>query len=225
MKKKLMISWSTGKDSAWSLYQLQQQDEYELVGLFCTINKKFARTAMHAVRVELLQEQARQIGLPLDIIEIPFPCTNEQYAEIMQAFIDQITARGVQCCAFGDLFLEDVRDYRIKQLEGTGIEPVFPLWGQPTDRIGREMIAGGLKTVITCVDPKQIDRSFVGREYTETFLNELPDSADPCGENGEFHSFVYDAPIFKQPIAVEVTEVVERDGFVFADVIPCKKLA
>lgn len=218
MKKKLMMSWSTGKDSAWSLYQLMQQDEYDIAGLFCTINKKFARTAMHAVRVELLQEQARQIGLPLDIIEIPYPCTNEQYAEIMQQFVDEITARGVECCAFGDLFLEDIRDYRIKQLNGTGLEPVFPLWGEATDRLGRKMIAGGLKTVITCVDPKQLDPSFVGREYTEQFLNDLPASVDPCGENGEFHSFVYDAPFFKQAIDVKVTEIVEREGFVFADV-------
>ncbi|WP_297306640.1 adenine nucleotide alpha hydrolase [Neptuniibacter sp.] len=219
MKKKLMMSWSTGKDSAWSLHQLQQKNEYELVGLFCTINKKFARTAMHAVRVELLQEQARQIGLPLDIIEIPYPCTNEQYAEIMEEFIDSIKARGVECCAFGDLFLGDIRDYRITQLQGTGIEPVFPLWGSPTDELGQQMIAGGLKTIITCVDPKQLDPSFVGREYTEQFLADLPESVDPCGENGEFHSFVYDAPIFKQPINVRVTEVVEREGFVFADVV------
>lgn len=218
MKKKLMMSWSTGKDSAWSLHRLMNQDEYEIAGLFCTINKKFARTAMHAVRVELLQEQARQIGLPLDIIEIPYPCTNEQYAEIMQQFVDEITARGVECCAFGDLFLEDIRDYRIKQLSGTGLEPVFPLWGEPTDQLGRNMIAGGLKTVITCVDPKQLDPSFVGREYTEQFLNDLPASVDPCGENGEFHSFVYDAPLFKKPIDVKVTEIVEREGFVFADV-------
>lgn len=217
-KKKLMMSWSTGKDSAWSLYQLQQQNEYELTGLFCTINKKFARTAMHAVRVELLKEQAKQIGLPLDIIEIPYPCTNEQYAEIMQAFVDDITARGVEYCAFGDLFLEDIRDYRIQQLKGTGIEPVFPLWGRPTAELGREMIAGGLKTIITCVDPRQLDKSFVGREYTERFLSELPETVDPCGEYGEFHSFVYDAPIFTNPIDVEVTEVVERDGFVFVDV-------
>lgn len=214
-----MMSWSTGKDSAWSLHQLQQKNEYELVGLFCTINKKFARTAMHAVRVELLQEQARQIGLPLDIIEIPYPCTNEQYAEIMEEFINSIKGRGVECCAFGDLFLEDIRDYRITQLQGTGIEPVFPLWGSPTDELGQQMIAGGLKTIITCVDPKQLDPSFVGREYTEQFLVDLPESVDPCGENGEFHSFVYDAPIFKQPIDVRVTEVVEREGFVFADVV------
>ena len=222
MKKRLMMSWSTGKDSAWSLQRLQQEEEYELVGLFCTINKTFARTAMHAVRIELLEEQAKQIGLPLDIIEIPYPCTNEQYAEIMQDFIDSIKARDVECCAFGDLFLEDIRDYRIKQLQGTGIEAVFPLWGEPTAELSQKMITAGLKTIITCVDPKQIDPSFVGREYTTQFLSDLPDSADPCGENGEFHSFVYDAPIFKQPISVEVTEVVERDGFVFADVVPSK---
>ena len=222
MKKKLMMSWSTGKDSALSLQRLQEEDEYELVGLFCTINKTFARTAMHAVRIELLEEQARQIGLPLDIIEIPYPCTNEQYAEIMQGFINSIKARQVECCAFGDLFLEDIRDYRIQQLKGTGIEAVFPLWGEPTSELSQTMIAIGLKTIITCVDPKQLDPSFVGREYTQQFLDDLPKSADPCGENGEFHSFVYDAPIFKQPIAVEVTEVVERDGFVFADVVPCK---
>jgi uncharacterized protein (TIGR00290 family) len=217
------MSWSTGKDSAWALYQLQNQPEYELAGLFCTINKEYSRTAMHAVRLELLQMQALSIGLPLDIIEIPNRCSNAEYETIMQRFVNDTKSRSVECFAFGDLFLEDIRAYRIDKLTGTGITPVFPLWNQATDRLSMEMIEGGLKAVITCVDPKQLAKNFVGQIYNQAFLNALPDSVDPCGENGEFHSFVFDAPMFKEKIDISVEEIVERDGFIFADIQPIRR--
>lgn len=220
MKQKTLISWSTGKDSAWSTYQLQQRDDIELVGCLCTINKEYQRTAMHAVRVELLKAQAAALNLPLTIIELPNPCSNEEYQQIMGDATRDIIEQGVELMSFGDLYLEDIRDYRIKNLSGTGVEPIFPLWQKPTKELAQAMIAGGLKTVITCVDPKQLDPSFAGRVFDEAFLADLPEGVDPCGENGEFHSFVYDGPMFSAPIDIKVGEVVERDGFVFADVVP-----
>ncbi len=220
MKKKTLISWSTGKDSAWAYYQLKNQSEYDLVGLFCTINKEFSRTAMHAVRVELLQMQANSIGLPLDIVEIPFPCSNAEYESIMEDFIAVAKNRNIECFAFGDLFLQEIRDYRVEKFKDSGITPIFPLWNLATDKLALEMINGGLKAVITCIDPKQLSDDFVGQEYDQAFLNALPESVDPCGENGEFHSFVYDAPMFNKKINISVEEKVERDGFVFVDVKP-----
>lgn len=218
--KKTMLSWSTGKDSAWATWQLQQRSDIELVGALCTINKTHQRTAMHAVRLELLKKQAQALNLPLTIIELPYPCSNEEYQSIMAEATENMHKAGVEVMSFGDLFLEDIRQYRIDNLKGTGIEPIFPLWQQPTDKLARSMIAGGLKTIVTCVDPRQLDSSFAGREFNEQFLAELPDGVDPCGENGEFHTFVYDGPMFQNAIQVKVGEVVERDGFVFADVLP-----
>lgn len=222
MKKKTIISWSTGKDSAWSTYQLQQRDDIELVGCLCTINQEFQRTAMHAVRVELLHAQAQALNLPLTIIELPFPCSNEQYQNIMAQATQTLIDQGVEQMSFGDLYLQDIREYREKNLAGTGIKPIFPLWQKPTATLAVDMIAGGLKTVITCVDPKQLDASFAGRIFDQSFLADLPAGVDPCGENGEFHTFVFDGPMFSSAIAIEVGEVVERDGFVFADVLPVK---
>ena len=222
MKKKTIISWSTGKDSAWSTYQLQQRDDIELVGCLCTINQEFQRTAMHAVRVELLHAQAQALNLPLTIIELPFPCSNEQYQNIMAQATQTLIDQGVEQMSFGDLYLQDIREYREKNLAGTGIKPIFPLWQKPTPALAADMIAGGLKTVITCVDPKQLDASFAGRIFDQSFLADLPAGVDPCGENGEFHTFVFDGPMFSSAIAIEVGEVVERDGFVFADVLPVK---
>jgi uncharacterized protein (TIGR00290 family) len=218
MKKKTVISWSTGKDSAWATYQLQQRTDIELVGLLCTVNGQFQRTAMHAVRVELLKAQAEQLGLPLDIIEIPFPCSNEQYVTVMTEATQTLIDRGIEQLSYGDLFLADIRAYRETNLRGTGIEPIFPLWLQATAPLAQQMIAGGLQAIVTCIDPKQLDRAFVGRRYDQAFLDDLPEAVDPCGENGEFHTFVYAGPMFKAELAVEVGEVVERDGFVFADV-------
>jgi len=220
MKRKTLMSWSSGKDSAWALYQLQMNPEIALAGLFCTVNKEFGRVAMHGVRVELLRKQAESIGLPLEIIEIPYPCSNAEYENIMGQFVERAKNDNIEYFAFGDLFLEDVRNYREEKLRGSGIKPIFPIWGIPTDKLSREMINGGLKTVITCINPKQIPKEFVGKEFDEDFLDSLPKTVDPCGENGEFHSFVFDGPMFKEKIEIVVGDIVHRDDFVFADVLP-----
>lgn len=218
MKRKTLVSWSSGKDSAWALYQLQRDPEIELLGLFCTVNSEFDRVAMHGVRVELLRMQSDSIGLPLDIIEIPYPCSNEVYEATMAAFTTKAKNKGIECFAFGDVFLEDVRNYRQEKLAGSGIEPIFPLWGQSTDTLASEMIRSGLRTVVTCVDPKQVPQHCVGVEFDTEFLTSLPATADPCGENGEFHSFVFDGPMFKRKIDIVVADIVLRDGFLFADI-------
>lgn len=220
MKRKTLMSWSSGKDSAWALHKLQQNPEIDLVGLFCTANKEFDRVAMHGVRVELLQKQAKSIGLPLEIIEIPYPCNNAEYEKIMGQFVEKAKIDNIEYFAFGDLFLEDVRNYREEKLKGSGIKPIFPIWSIPTDKLSREMISSGLRTVITCINPKQIPKEFVGREFDESFLDSLPENIDPCGENGEFHSFVFDGPMFKEQIETFVGHIVHRDEFLFADVLP-----
>jgi uncharacterized protein (TIGR00290 family) len=220
MKGKTLVSWSSGKDSAWALHKLQQNPEIDLVGLFCTVNKEFKRVAMHGVRVELLQRQAKNIGLPLQIIEIPYPCSNAEYEEILGQFVKGAKHDHIEYFAFGDLFLEDVRDYREEKLKESGIKPIFPIWGMPTDELSREMLSSGLRAVIACINPKQIAKDFVGREFDECFLDSLPETVDPCGENGEFHTFVFDGPMFKQPIEIFVGDVVDRDDFVFADILP-----
>ena len=217
-KRKTLLSWSSGKDSGWTLYVLQQQPDIELVGLFCTINQTFDRVAMHAVKTELVQLQAQRAGLPLHIISIPYPCDNGEYEQAMLRFIEHAKRLEVECFAFGDLFLEEVRDYRIQKMQGTGITPLFPLWGIPTTEISRQMIDSGLRSIITCIDPKQLPPEFAGREFDHRFLDELPETVDPCGENGEFHSFVFDGPMFQRPIDISVGEVVNRDGFIFADI-------
>lgn len=217
MKKPILLSWSSGKDSAWALYMLQQSEEFEVVGLVTTVNQEFQRVAMHAVRLELLRVQANAVNLPLDIIELPWPCSNEEYESRMTAFIETVQARGIQHMAFGDLFLEDVRDYRIKQLAGTGIEPVFPIWGKPTGQLSQTMVEAGLRAVLTCVDPKVLPVSFAGRIFDQALLDDLPDGIDPCGEKGEFHSFAISGPMFTSNIDVIAGEIVERDGFIFAD--------
>ncbi len=214
------MSWSSGKDSAWALYKLLQNPKINLAGLFCTVNKKFDRVAMHGVRIELLRRQADSIGLPLEIIEIPYPCGNSEYENIMGGFVKRSKEKDVEMFAFGDLFLEDVRNYREKQLKNSGINPFFPIWGIPTDALSREMIDSGLRTVITCVDPKQIPKEFVGREFDNNFLASLPETVDPCGENGEFHTFVFDGQMFKEKIEIVSGDIVYRDNFVFADILP-----
>lgn len=219
-KHKTLLSWSSGKDSAWALHTLRQDPQIELAGLFCTVNQAFNRVAMHGVRVELLQRQADNLGLPLQIIHIPYPCSNEQYAQVMSEFVTQAREAGVTHFAFGDLFLEDVRRYREERLHGTGIEPIFPLWGADTAELSQTMAANGLKSVLTCVDPKQLPATFAGRIFDATLLRDLPAGVDPCGENGEFHSFAFDGPMFAQPVAFTLGETVERDGFVFTDLLP-----
>ena len=217
MRKKTWLSWSSGKDSAWALHVLRQTDEYEVAALFTTINRTFERVAMHAVRVELLCLQAQAVGLPLHLIEIPYPCSNEQYAAAMEDFMLRARAEGVSCMAFGDLYLQDIRRYREERMQDSGIEPVFPLWERPTRPLLMEMLAGGLRACLTCVDPRVLPAGLAGCELTPELLESLPDGVDPCGENGEFHSFVFDGPMFAHPLDIEMGEVVERDGFVFAD--------
>ena len=220
MGKKTLLSWSSGKDSAWMLHCLNQDASVDVAGLFCTVNRVFGRVAMHGVRTELLRQQADAAGLPLHIIEIPYPCSNEEYAATMSSFIDVALTEAIECFAFGDLFLEDVRKYREERLHGTGITPLFPLWGIPTGRLSREMVAGGLKAVITCIDPRSLPEQFAGREYNNSFLDEIPDAIDPCGEHGEFHSFAFDGPMFNRPIEITRGECVHRDGFIFTDLLP-----
>ncbi|MBB5017208.1 uncharacterized protein (TIGR00290 family) [Chitinivorax tropicus] len=223
MRKKTLLSWSSGKDSAWALHVLRQQPEYDVVGLFTTVNAVFDRVAMHATRSQLLQLQAAAAGLPLHIIPIPFPCSNEAYAQAMQAFIDRAKAMDVTCMAFGDLFLEDVRRYREAQLQPTGIEPVFPLWGQPTDQLAATMLQADIETYVCCVDPRQAPVQLAGQRWDAPLLASLPAGVDPCGERGEFHTVVVNGPFFSHRIPIRVGEVVERDGFVFADIIPMQE--
>jgi len=219
MKKRVLLSWSSGKDSAWALHALRQQDAFEVVGLFTTVNQAHDRVAMHAVRRELLMLQAQRAGLPLEVIEIPDPCSNEDYEVRMAAFVARCQQRKIDCFAFGDLYLEDIREYREQKLAGSGIDAIFPLWGLATDGLSQTMIDGGLRAHLTCVDPRRLDARFAGREFDRTLLDELPADVDPCGENGEFHSFVFAGPMFDGDIAVSLGEVVERDGFVFADLL------
>jgi len=218
--KRVLLSWSSGKDCAWSLHLLRQRADVEVVALVTTLNEAANRVAMHAVRRVLVEAQAERVGLPLWAVDLPWPCSNADYEERMRAVCDRAVAEGITAVAFGDLFLEDVRAYRVRQMEGTGLELLFPAWGIPTGALAREMIAGGVKAKITCVDPRKLAGSFAGCEFDGDFLAALPAGVDPCGENGEFHSFVYDAPVFTRPIEVRGGEVLERDGFVFADVIP-----
>jgi len=214
------LSWSSGKDSAWTLHLLRQQPDIQVTALLTTFNSAANRVAMHAVRRALVEAQAEQTALPLWAVELPWPCSNLEYEERMRAVCQRATTEGITAIAFGDLFLQDIRDYRVRQLQGSGLEPLFPVWQIPTEQLGREMIAAGVKAKITCVDPSKLAKSFAGRDYDLRLLQVLPPEIDPCGENGEFHTFVCDAPVFSRPIGVRVGEVVERDGFVFADLVP-----
>lgn len=220
---KALVSWSSGKDSAWALHTLRQREDVELAGLLTTFNRAAGRVAMHAVRERLVEAQARALGLPLVKVPIPSPCSNEEYEQAMGAAMAQAKADGINAVAFGDLFLEDVRRYREEKLTGTGIQPLFPLWGLDTKALARQMVRAGLRAYVTCVDPKQLDPSFAGRAYDGQFLDNLPKGVDPCGERGEFHTFVYDGPMFQKPIPVMPGQVVSRDGFIFADVLPAAR--
>jgi uncharacterized protein (TIGR00290 family) len=217
---KTWLSWSSGKDSAWSLETLRCGGQVEVAGLFTTLNAEFDRVAMHAVRRTLVEAQARAAGLDLHVIHIPHPCPNAEYERIMGAFVAKARAQGVEAMAFGDLFLADIRAYRERQLACSGIAPLFPLWGCDTHALAREMIGGGLVAHVTCIDPARLDRSLAGRTFDRAFLADLPAHADPCGENGEFHTFVSAGPMFRGPLSVRAGEITERDGFVFADLLP-----
>lgn len=202
------------------LYRLQRDPGYELGGLLTTINEDARRVAMHAVRVALLEAQAAAAHLPLWQIPLPHPCSNDEYEHRMSQAVTRAIDEGFTHVAFGDLFLEDIRRYRERQLASTALEPVFPLWQIPTDQLAREMVAGGLRATVTCVDPKQLSRSFAGREFDLALLRDLPAEVDPCGERGEFHTFAHEGPMFDREIPITRGEIVERDGFVFADVEP-----
>jgi uncharacterized protein (TIGR00290 family) len=218
--KRTLLSWSSGKDSAWALHVLRQSGEYEVAGLLTTFNSAADRVAMHAVRHVLAEQQASAAQLPLYAVPLPWPCSNEQYEALMSKACSDAVGRGIECVAFGDLYLEDVRAYRERHLTGTGLQPVFPLWKRPTDRLAREMIANGLKATLTCVDTRKLDARFSGRRFDERLLAELPREVDPCGENGEFHSFAHAGPMFAREIAVTPGEVVTRESFVFTDLEP-----
>jgi uncharacterized protein (TIGR00290 family) len=214
---KTLLSWSSGKDSAWALHVLRHQAPGSVAALLTTINDAADRVAMHAVRRSLVELQAEAAGLPLWPIRIPSPCPNEAYEAAMRAAMARAHAEEFTHVAFGDLFLEDVRRYREERLAGTGLAPLFPLWNRPTDALARDMIRAGVRATITCVDPRQLDRRFAGRAFDLSLLDDLPAGTDPCGERGEFHTFCHAGPMFDRSIDVTHGETVERDGFVFVD--------
>lgn len=215
-----LVSWSSGKDSAWALHQARRDKNLEIVGILTTVTEPFRRVSMHGVREELLEAQARALGLSLLRVPIPYPCSNERYEEAMRKALGQATEMGVTRIVFGDLFLRDIREYREKKLAGTGFEGVWPLWDRETRALAREMIDGGLRATIVCLDPKKLPREFAGRAFDADLLRDLPAGVDPCAENGEFHTFAWDGPMFAEPVRVRAGETVERDGFVFADLEP-----
>ena len=217
MKKKALVSWSSGKDSAWALQVLRRSNEYEIVGLLTTINSNFDRVAMHGVRRELVEAQADAAGLPLWKVPLPWPCSNQEYEAAMNSSYARATDAGVDVVAFGDLFLEDVRQYREDRMRGLDLNPVFPLWQVDTRQLIKDMWADGVRSRIVCLDPGKLPPSFAGRDLNQQLVDEFPPGIDPCGENGEFHTFVYDGPMFAHAIPVQSGDVVTRDGFVFID--------
>lgn len=215
--KRVLISWSSGKDCAWALHLLLQQPGIEVAGLLTTVNAAFDRVAMHGTRRSVLEAQAKSAGLPLWQIPLPWPCSNEVYEQRMSDACARAVAEGIDAIAFGDLFLQDIRTYREAQLKPTGLEPMFPLWAIPTAEVAAQMISNGLRAKVVCVDSRQLDPKFAGSDFNSEFLRILPSGIDPCGENGEFHTCVFDGPIFSRPIALETGETVDRDGFIYAD--------
>ena len=214
---KTLLSWSSGKDSAWALHILRGQPDVSVVGLVTTVNEAFGRIAIHGVRSTLMDLQAAATGLPLHRLDLPWPCPNEAYERIMSDFVAQRVSEGIEAFAFGDLFLEDIRRYREQKLAGSGLRPLFPLWGRETNSLAHAMIAGGLEAHVVCLDPRKLPSHFAGRSFDRDFIAELPRGVDPCGENGEFHTFASAGPMFSRPIPVRCGEILERDGFVFCD--------
>ncbi len=215
--KRVLLSWSSGKDSAWTLHVLRRDSAIEVCGLLTTVNAEFDRVAMHGVRRAVLEAQAAAAQLPLWTVPLPWPCSNEVYEQRMTEVCRRATDEGIDAVAFGDLFLEEVRAYRERQLAPTGLEPLFPLWQIPTDVLAQEMIAAGLRARISCEDSKQLPAAFAGREFDDDLLHNFPQRTDPCGERGEFHTCVYAGPMFAAPLPLTNGEIVTRDGFVFAD--------
>ncbi|HQO81414.1 MAG TPA: adenine nucleotide alpha hydrolase [Deltaproteobacteria bacterium] len=218
--KKTLLSWSSGKDSAWALHVLRRDPAVEIAGMFTVISDRSDRVSMHSTRAGLLRDQADAAGMALRIVRIPDCCTNEQYDAVMARFTAECAQEGIECMAFGDLSLEDVRRYRERRLKGTGIAPLFPLWGADTLELAEEMLAAGLETYISCVDLDRLPAGFAGRIWTRDLIGELPPGADPCGENGEFHTIVTAGPMFGRRIRVDIGGIVLRDGFAYADIIP-----
>ncbi len=219
-RPKAWLSWSSGKDSAWALHLVRRQNDLDVVALLTTVNLAFGRVAMHGVREELIDMQAERAGLPLVKVPIPYPCPNEVYESAMAAAMDRARSEGVTHIVFGDLFLQDIREYRERQLARCSMTPVFPVWGIETGKLADDMVAGGLEAWLACVDPRKLDRAFAGRKFDSRLLGELPAGIDPCGEYGEFHTFASAGPMFHSPISVSVGETVERDGFLFTDLSP-----
>lgn len=215
--KRVLMAWSSGKDSAWALHVLRQDPTIEICGLLTTLNAEFDRVAMHGTRRSVLEAQAAAAGLPLWIVPLPWPCSNEIYEQRMAEACTRAIAEGIEAVAFGDLFLTDVRAYRERQLAPTGLEPLFPLWEIPTRALAQEMIASGVRARVACLDPRKLPVEFAGREFDADLLRALPAGVDPCAERGEFHTCVYAGPMFTAPLPLQTGEVVHRDGFVFAD--------
>nr|WP_075519043.1 ATP-binding protein [Moritella viscosa]SHO17686.1 Putative uncharacterized protein [Moritella viscosa] len=216
-KQKTLVSWSTGKDAAWTCLQLANDPSIEIAGIFCSVNAQYQRTAVHSVRIELLQRQAAAMNLPLDIIEIPYPCSNLEYEAIMDAFVEKSKQREVVNFAYGDLFLADIKNYRVNNLVGTGIEAIFPLWELDTQQLAHDMLAGGQKAIVTCVDPRRLSAGYVGKVFDEAFIASLPEGIDPCGENGEFHTFVFESPLFSDIIHIETGNINSEGHYTWID--------
>jgi len=217
MRVRTLLSWSSGKDSAWTLHTLRQQGTYDVVGVLTTVNSAFDRVAMHGTRASVLRAQAAAAGLPLIEVPLPWPCSNQQYEAVMRDACAAAVAEGIEAMAFGDLYLEDVRRYREERLAGSRITPVFPLWGRDTTVLVREMLDSGLRARLTCVDTAKLPAAFAGRELDTSLLAELPPGTDPCAENGEFHTCAYAGPMFAKPISLVPGVMEQRDGFAFAD--------
>jgi uncharacterized protein (TIGR00290 family) len=219
-RPKAVVAWSSGKDSAFALHEVRTRGEVEVVGLLTTVSEAYGRVSMHGVRETILERQAAAVGLPLHRVAIPSPCPNEVYERAMGTAIGRLRTEGVSRIVFGDLFLEDIRAYREDRLRGTGVDPIFPLWGRPTGPLAESMIASGLDARIVALDPRVLPKSFAGRRFDRALLHDLPEGVDPCGERGEFHTCVVAGPMFDAPIPVVPGEIVERDRFVFADLVP-----
>ena len=223
MRRKALVAWSSGKDSAFALHEarrsaeLDREGQLEIVGLLTTLTEDYGRVSMHGVREELLDRQAEALGLPCRKVRIPAGCVNADYERAMGAAVAEARAEGIERIVFGDLFLEDVRAYRERMLAGSGISPVFPLWGRPTAALAAEMVASGLEARIVCLDPRKLPAAFAGRAFDAALLSELPPGVDPCGENGEFHTCVTGGPMFRRSLDTVPGETVAREGFVFAD--------
>ena len=219
-KSEAWLAWSSGKDAAWALHVVRERGQVEIAALLTTVTEDYARVSMHAVREELVRAQADSMGLPLHVVRIPKDCTDEVYREKMRSVMLEAKSEGVTEVVFGDVFLEDVRAYRESRLAEVDMTARFPLWGRDTHQLARDMTAGGLRAYVTCLDPRVVPRELAGRAFDEDFLAALPESVDPCGERGEFHTFVRDGPMFSKPLDVEAGETVEREGFVFTDIVP-----